>query len=249
LDTHVYFAEIPPAYGLWIALTVPWLFTRRAWRWIWCTSAGRLWLAWVAAVWILLLNDHFLEHHIQPSHFTRGWLWLPLLISSLLSLRWMARAIARRPTLRAPVPALIVLTLLLIPDNVLFLMQYLREEARASLVNTVPRENWEAVEWLRTQEESRVVAVVEESPLYGLDYLIPSFTYHDALLGHAINGSRFRERNGLVIDAYRTGDFEPLLDHGVNLFFVRTEGLAPGISVPDGHELWRSDAWRALEID
>lgn len=111
------FRDMWLAYGPWLLVAAVSLtrgaFLRKEWR----SRAGRLLMIWIIGTLALTQNSRFLDPPVQPMHFTRGNLYLPLVLWGLRYLRFASAG----SSLRRTVPlALMALAPVLAADNVLF---------------------------------------------------------------------------------------------------------------------------------
>ncbi|QEG23829.1 hypothetical protein [Mariniblastus fucicola] len=142
-------------------------------------SKHRLLVVWFAVAF-LLANHEFFMKSVQPLHFTRGYVWMPLFLIGASSLQRLTQYFNDRGPFKY---ATWVLVLLMLLDNATWLSvcsidgrhnsAHSKTDFRAvmAVLNEAPRET--------TNEK---LVVVSNSRL--LSYLATTYTPHDAFCGH-----------------------------------------------------------------
>lgn len=142
-------------------------------------------LYWALVEFILINNDlifpEFLIH--QPMHFTRGNFFFPLLILTLLGLRKFLQS-----SFKARTPVILAFIFLLtIPDNLLFLHQFMTvggdyritEDLKLNPLR-LTHAQWDTIEKLKDLEGREVI--LSYDMVTGV--VVPVYTPHRTLLGH-----------------------------------------------------------------
>ena len=150
---------------------------------------GRTGCLWVAAAVSLALSNHgLLFAPRQPLHFTRGYVWAPLLLIGLPALQ--ARLVAPGSLLRA---ALLTAGLVLAPlDNFVFLGWSQTRVAKNEFILTP--DEWNALAFLQDAGERGVLA----SQNSRLGYLAATYTSARPLIGHEHNTPDWARRASQV---------------------------------------------------
>ena len=210
-DLRVFWDEVAMGQGLWIALAAPALFFARFRRWVSRTRPGRLWLAWLMTTAALMSTNRlpFLKQPSQPIHFDRGYLFVPLVVAAVWSMRLVWGKLRRNVRRLVPVTAAAVFAITL-PDNGFLLWEHLTVSVPKDRVSEIPRADWEVIEWFEKIARPSRVAVVEALPVGGLDYLLPTFTPHITALGHLYNTTHYKMKR-LMLKQYWLGESDELL--------------------------------------
>jgi hypothetical protein len=173
---------------------------------------GRTGCLWVAAAISLALSNHgMLFAPKQPLHFTRGYVWTPLLLIGLPALQ--SRLTAPGSRLRA---ALLTAGLVLAPlDNVVFLGWSQTRVGKNEFILTP--DEWEALTSLRETGERGVFA----SQNSRLGYLAATYTSVRPLIGHEHNTPDWARRASQTNAWFRHGGAAPWLDQVDLVLLVR----------------------------
>lgn len=172
-----------PAYGAFAFLLLPALYLGWKQRW-YRRPADRLMWIWTACVLFLVFHDRVLPVSFQPMHFTRGYLYYPLVyFATRVLITWSARpipALSRKRSLVA-----VVLLLVHVPDTAcLFLSTYPK-------VNIYAQQFWmsrkaaSSVEALKQLPSELTIVPGVRSSLPA--ELVPLLTHHRTLMGHMYN--------------------------------------------------------------
>jgi hypothetical protein len=171
---------------------------------------GTGFLLTAAAVSLVLSNHHWLTHPHQPLHFTRGYVWLPLLLVGLPALqRWVTSFQGRAWSVA--LPALLALAS---TDNLVFLATA-TFRARGQEACLTAGE-WDTLADLR--DCGRQGVLVSEDARIG--YLAATYSPTRPYVGHVFNTPDIQRRQAEVEGWLETGRVGPWLE-GVDLVVVR----------------------------
>ena len=215
---HISLLLYPSAWGIFLFL--PMLNRRNIFK----EDKTRFLLYWIVVNLILINHDLLIKPGFQPMHFTRGYLFVPLCILSILGLSRFFRA--NNTTL-----ILIVLIILSLPDNALFVykfatlggddaeLEYILTDDAESLptYHTNPlriRESqWDVLQKLKREEKKQVLVSGDNI----INFLIPLYTDHKTLLGHPEYVPHFNEKRDTTVAYFKTMDAEKLKSYGVTM--------------------------------
>jgi hypothetical protein len=204
---------------------------------------NRLLLAWFA-VSFLLANHEFAMRPVQPLHFTRGYVWMPLFLLGapvlvrLLTTLWASRS-------RVLGPALCVAVLgVFVADNAAWFASL-----RSPIGRYLTEDNRELLHWL-ARDEHRGSVILAEHGFVG--YLAAVYTPLRAWHGHSFLTPFLRERwpaaaayfqEGVFHDEWRT---MPLL-----IVYTETSAVQPGEGIPaelNAALRFRNDSFTVVEV-
>ena len=194
-----------------------------------------------AAATAFLLSNHqwFLSPH-QPLHFTRGYVWLPLLLLGLPALEDLAAAIGARiaAPLHGPLAVLALIAASL--DNIVFIHRNTRGAAFEQLY-LAPGEK-EVLREFKERPSGGIALVINSK----LSYLATTYAPVRTWLGHLHNTPRFAARREDVGHWLETGE--------AGEWFKRIEAIAtpverelPGLDPADWEVAFESARWRILK--
>ncbi len=154
------------------------------------TRDRRVWLFGTCFLvsFALAKHDWFVKP-VQPLHFTRGYLWLPLY---LIALPWIQRfLVARlaRGVRFSSVLALSVFGVIALSDNTVFLVENWQSSEAAEPLHLSPHER-EMLRWVDRQGLDGVLLCSHPD----LSYLSGTYTSARPYLGHIYNTPRYLER-------------------------------------------------------
>lgn len=187
--TPMLFGKLLPAYGLFLICALAYARTlafRRRWH---TDAATRLLVIWALCSASLIFHDRLLPfiHPVQPMHFTRGYLFFPLLLLSFGYLRRLGLTRWRaRPRLR--VLAILAIFVIHTPDNLIYTALELRDLAPGRSEFRITRDCRELLRRIDNLPETLTLAAFDLPPLYaGFTPLVPVLTHHRILIGHRFN--------------------------------------------------------------
>ena len=202
-------ASFFPGYGIFL-LAAPAVFLSGKFRRVVTGSReGRFLLVWIFVVTLLIQNDKILTYSrsIQPSHFTRGYLYTALVTVSLLGIYpALVRLFEKKRTIAFFLP--LVLLLILIPDNILYVSNYYLDTP-LPLTLTHPVESMETFSFLNSLPEQETIFCSD----LRMGNQIPALTPHHCMYGHLPVTPYAREKVDLG------GDF--MKNRNVDLFLEK----------------------------
>lgn len=207
----------PSAWGIFLFL--PLLNGRNVFR----EDKTRFLLYWIVVDVILINHDLLIQPGFQPMHFTRGYLFFPLCILSILGLETRFRG--KNVSL-----LLTVLIIFSLPDNVLFVHKFMTlggDDAELEVLlgdnaeshptyHTNPlrikESQWDILQELATKEKQ---VVLSGSNI--INFLLPVYTNHKTLLGHPEYVPYFDEKRNVTVAYFRTMEDGILESYGVTM--------------------------------
>jgi hypothetical protein len=243
---------LPAAYGLFLPGTILY-FTSADFRARWSKEPQlRLFLVWLICVALLVFHDRwvFFARPLQPLHFTRGYLFIPLVYFSIRAVGvWLARARSRKS-----VGLLIAgAALAHVPDN-FFHLGWLRAECLGSRsLYSIPGR---CAQLMETLDDIRPTLTFHDflgaSGCPDLEYLIPVSTRHRSLLGHHFNTPDLESKRRMAAALRLESSPDDFAQLRITGLIVRRSLLdeAGGAAIPDGfRRLGSLDDLEILRID
>ncbi len=174
----------------------------------------RFLIYWVLVDLALINHDLLVQPGFQPMHFTRGYLFLPLAILSLLGIKSRLQDRDRASLV------LLLLVVLSLPDNALFLYKFTTLGGDEVEVNPsyhlnplrIKDSQWDILQRLGEREKQVVLASDNI-----INFLLPLYTDHDTLLGHPDYVPYFETKLASARRYFRTGDPHTLDPYGVTM--------------------------------
>jgi hypothetical protein len=196
-----------PAYVMVGALVVGRLRTTARIQSVRADPAARLLVVWFLVSLALANHDLFIKP-IQPLHFTRGYIWVPLFLLGAPTLVGLYQsALSRRSRVSGRVAAAF-LWMVFASDNVLWLAEHVSGEALSAphhstgIGLTLSHEQWELLQWLNRPENAGYI-VVSEEPNVG--YLTTVYTPLRSWRSHENNTPRTNHRAAELERFFTTG--------------------------------------------
>jgi hypothetical protein len=188
------------------------------------SSTNRLFLMWFAVSFVLA-NHEFAMKPIQPAHFTRGYVWMPLfLLGAPVLMRLMLTLWSSRRRVLGPLGAAAMVGLF-VADNALWLAT---REGPLGVYKTADQR--ELLAWMDSPE-LRGAVVLAERPDIG--YLATVYTPLRAWQSHLFNTPYGRDRRREAREFFQDGIF---LDEwrGMRMLIVYDDepGVQPELAVP-----------------
>ncbi|MGI8907955.1 MAG: hypothetical protein ACR2IE_15855 [Candidatus Sumerlaeaceae bacterium] len=184
-------SKMLPAYGLLVLL--PFANVKR-WR---RTSAKAdssdiLMCTWLACELLLMFHDRITSTPMQPMHFTRGYLYLPLVYFSVRALHQLpGLAHARKYQLYCAG----LLLLMQLPDTVLYLSRLPEQLRRGEMHFSVQHDILNTLQKLDGIKDTLTIHVLVSANMRSAEGLIPVLTHHRALKAHTFNVPFLPEKN------------------------------------------------------
>jgi hypothetical protein len=208
------------------------------------TSGNRLLLMWFAVSFVLA-NHEFAIEPLQPAHFTRGYVWMPLfLLGAPVLVGLMAALGSRRRRVLGTLSAAAIVGLFL-ADNAVWMAT-----RTAPIGVYMTADQRELFTWLDAPEHRGAVVLAEHN-LIG--YLTTVYTPLRAWQGHLFNTPYGHQRRLEAKAFFQDGVF---LDEwrGIRLMIVydNDDPIEPGGDVPADLEAatrFRNDRFTVVEVD
>jgi len=223
------------AWGILLAALPAAFFFPTLRRYLLRDRAGRLLLFWGLGAFAWANNNLFLPRPIQPMHFTRGYIYLFLLIAAAKGLEFAtAGRAAEAARARRPLRLLFAVVLLaaIVPDNVFFVARMALETPRPGLL-TIPRDEAEVLDYF--ERASGEMGILSADRMLGV--LIVAHTPHRVFVSETavtpFFDARLREAEILLA----TGDAQRAGELGIERVVL---AKAPGVPFPR----WSSEASR-----
>lgn len=192
------FSKLPAAYGLFLALPLFYAVAPDFRRLLKESAAARLMLGWLAITAALIFHDRilFFMKPFQPMHFTRGYLFVPLLYFSACAMGWLKERYRWPPRKFAII--LILLFLLQLPDNTIRTAQLRHDVKRQPYLYFIPQRDVELLKWIDAIRPTMTIHAVDSGEL---ERMIPVLTHHRSVLGHLYN-TPFRDEKTRLVDDF-----------------------------------------------
>ncbi|MCE5228537.1 hypothetical protein LLG95_02925 [bacterium] len=201
------FSKLLPAYGLFLALPLFFAGAPDFRRLLKESPAARLMLGWLVITAALMFHDRilFFMKPFQPMHFTRGYLFVPLVYFSICALGWLRDRWNLSPGKYAILLA--IPFLLQLPDN-LIRTAMLRDEVRnREYLYWIPRADLDLLKKIDAVEPTLTIHAVGNGEL---ERMIPVLTHHRAVFGHLYNTPFKAEKTRLVSEFDENLDMQSL---------------------------------------
>lgn len=215
------------AYGPVTALAFCRLVTDKNWK----STAVPYFLLTAFVTFCLVKHEVFLANHKQPIHFTRGYLWTPLM---LIGLPFVQREICRLFDESSQLYAYSMTALLCIvatSDNIGWIACEWPQHSGNQFISTMDK----SVPFVLTENQWDIVAHFSETGTQDdvvlctdreLSYLLPTYSSVKVYLGHKFNTPQYKERRANIERWLTTGDYGDGFD-GVNVIVVRETESPP----------------------
>lgn len=216
-----------PAYGLLLPIALSFLCMGPARALLRISASARLMLCWLVCVTILVFHDRilFFMEPMQPMHFTRGYLYVPLVFWAACAFDFAMPKLAARKRWLAPVIGLLFLAVHL-PDNLIALGRQRSINSDSLGVFYRPKACLEFYEKLNAIEEPLVLqSVWTMNPWPRFDYLIPVYTHHRTLVGHWANTPYKQEKAELLRELEMNPSRASLRKTGLTGILTDAEGV------------------------
>jgi hypothetical protein len=184
--------------------------------------ATRFLCIWAVVVYVLINNEAWFEPPYEPAHFTRGYLFLPLVLLSGMVLEH-ARQLPSRWVRYGATTVLGGCLLVPVMDNALFLARFAHGGIPlmwnpATLMATYRR--------LEELPEPRLVAApVLAQDHRSIGYWLSVWTKHRPVVGHYVTAG-LREKAAVLRAFYEEGDFALLTRYPISVVLLPTEAPA-----------------------
>jgi hypothetical protein len=243
-----------PAYAL-VGLMTAWVLRvpRLAAR-VFSQPFARLLAVWALVSFALANHEFALRPSIQPLHFTRGYVWMPLYIlgtpSLIAGLVWLR---AHRSKVVAAVGSAAVMAVLF-TDNAVFLTTYHWRK------DTARHEMWIVpgfrglVAFLNRPEYAGSTVITPPHPGYAYDdlpYLLLTYTPLRTWHSNAVNTPQSERRRAEVIDLFARGEFLPIWSTMRLLVILEGYDAEPPewLRARNGQKVFANRRWVVYRLD
>lgn len=176
-------SKMLPAYGLLIVFTLIYLLSAQGRGY--GDSGQLLMVCWLICDLLLIFSDHFVSLSIQPMHFSRGYLYVPLAYFTLRALqqfRWSSLTKRRQLVCAAGLLAL------QLPDTFGY---YMRLPTQFNHLGTEMAVSKDVADCLKDLDdalpEPTTIHIMPSAFLPGAEQLLALWSHHRPYLGHSFN--------------------------------------------------------------
>jgi hypothetical protein len=180
--TTMLVSKLLPAYGVLIVAAPVGLFRFR--RTLSHDRSALLMACWLGVNLLLIFSDHFTTRAMQPLHFSRGYLYIPLayFTARLLGSWTWANATASRQLACA-----VSLLLVHVPDTICYFLKMPVRLKQCTSEFAVSDFTARIFTELDQIAPPMTIHILNRGSLTAGDGLLPVLTHHRALLGHSFN--------------------------------------------------------------
>lgn len=242
------FSMLIPAYGLLLPTALVFLCISPGRVLLRDSTSARLMLCWLACVAILVFHDRilFFVKPMQPMHFTRGYLYVPLVFFAATAFDSL---LPRLASCQSWLPMTVGLLLLAIhlPDNIFALGRQRAINGDPIGVYSRPQNCMEFYQKLDAIEDPLVLQTLwVMNPWPKFDYLIPVYTHHRTLVGHWANTPHKEAKELRLRDLEHNPMRELLVVSGLSGIITDDNGLARIREFLDEDEFESVVEWQKL---
>jgi hypothetical protein len=158
---------------------------------------------WIAAsiAFGLSIHDRFMSP-TQPLHFTRGYVWFPLMLLGLpAAQRWLVQVTQKLPTTMVRRFVFAACALMVVLDNSVFLTVQSRQQHSGHAGYQLSDDAGALLEWMDENGVDGVTACREPR----LSYLLATYTPARPYLGHFANSPHYAARKEHLENLYASG--------------------------------------------
>lgn len=183
----------------------------------------------------LALHDRILKP-VQPIHFTRGYVWMPLFLLAVPTVAaWVDRS-AKQPATRSIAMALIAGVA--VSDNLAFSITHVRQQLAGDGFHLTSHKRALLLE-LSRNVPTRSKTVLSDSEQ--LNYLIPTYSSSRSWLGHHFNTPQFKSRSTIREDVFS--------NNTVNIQTIPSDvDVIIGRRDRDWQPLQNASGWRLINL-
>ncbi|MEZ6137479.1 MAG: hypothetical protein R3C53_21535 [Pirellulaceae bacterium] len=207
-------------YGIVASLALWHLRTSRHFAAFVQFEKNRFLLAWFAGAF-LLANHEFFMKSVQPLHFTRGYVWIPLFLIGSPKLYEILQRTLTSPDLKraSQITGVLGICGLVLLDNAVWLPLSSSDEGHNALHTRL--NHAEVMEVLNSQSDTTAIVVSNSSVL---GYLATVSTTNPVYFGHAMLTPQGQQKLGKLKQLFETGELIPeLADHNQLLIIDQIE--------------------------
>jgi hypothetical protein len=211
--------EYMAAYGIYLLVPVIYFLLNpsRAFRDMLRSLKDEKWLAvfsWLAALFILINNHHFLKTPVQPDRFDSGRIMVPLVISTFMIFQ---KIYEKRENFGIKASILLVILMLSsIPDNIVYSIQVYKQ-IQTSGVLRLGSDVRNLLDFLN--RESGIKFIFNTDPETG--YIIPTYTKHRTFLNHWDQTPYLREKEQDIEKFLKDKNFDIVKKYSADMLLLR----------------------------
>lgn len=180
LPWTLHYFNIIPAYAL-VAVFALWRVRKIALaKQFFAVRHNRLLLVWFVVAFSLAKHDLFI-HPVQPLHFTRGYIWMPLFLIGAPTLIALLRTLCAPPAHLVRVVAAILLVALFLTDNASWLGSFLRSSDQGIRMTY---DQAAVISWMGKLPREKFLVIAQES---SIGYMATVYTQFRAWRSHIYN--------------------------------------------------------------
>ena len=222
------------AYALVLAPAT--LFVTRKWRSVGLNRTERFLLCALFIAAGLAFHDRLIKP-VQPIHFTRGYVWMPLFLLSLPALMDSIQGSFRAS--RKHVCVMLLLTGVFISDNLVFAIVHCHRQS--TLVDGFHLDTDERALFTALHQSAATTGRIAITESETLNYLLPAYANVRPWLGHKFNTPEFPERKTVWEHCFLSHHVSvEQIPSAVDLVIVRRSS--------DSYELASTSAWSVANI-
>ncbi|MEN6624775.1 MAG: hypothetical protein ABFD69_00950 [Candidatus Sumerlaeia bacterium] len=197
-STPMLASKLLPAYGVFMGLAVAYAAAPDFRRLLKESAPARLMLAWLVVTAGLIFHDKllFFMKPFQPMHFTRGYLFVPLVYFATCA---MGRLKARQNWSSRKYAFLLgILLIVQLPDNLIRTAMLRAEVNDKYFIYQIYKTPRATIDILQKLDAVQPTLTVHAIGLDNVEKLIPVLTHHRAALAHLYNTPFQNEKRDLV---------------------------------------------------
>jgi hypothetical protein len=214
----------------------------------------RLLGVWAVVSFALANHEFALRPNIQPLHFTRGYVWMPLYILGVPTLIAGVTWLREHRSRLAAIVGSAALMAVLVTDNVVFLATFhWRKETRQHEMWVMPGFRG-LVDFLDRPEQAGSLVITPLHPGYDYDhfpYLLTAYTPLRTWQSHAMNTPQSRQRHDEVIKLFATGEFLPIWSTMRLLVILEADNAEPPdwLTARNGRRVYANQSYVVYRLD
>ena len=198
----LHYFNIIPAYAL-VAVFALWrVRTIALAKQFFAVRHNRLLLVWFVVAFLLAKHDLFI-HAVQPLHFTRGYIWMPLFLIGAPTLIALLRVLCAPPARLVRVVAAILLVALFLTDNASWLGSFLRSSDQGIRMTC---DQAAVISWMGQLPREKFLVIAQEP---SIGYMTTVYTQFRAWRSHIYNTPYSLLRQSELDSFYRDHFFLP----------------------------------------
>ena len=243
-----------PAYAL-VGLMTAWrLRTPNLAASVLSRPCTRLLAFWAVVAFALANHEFALRPNIQPLHFTRGYVWMPLYLlgapTLIAGLNWLR---AHRSRVAAVLVSTAVMAVL-VTDNAVFLATFHWRHDTRHVEMWIKPGFRELVTFLNQREHAGSVVITAppaDSEAEDFPYLLMAYTPLRAWHSYATNTPRSEHRRGEIIRLFARGEFLPIWSTMKLLVILETHDAEPPewLLARNGRQVYANQSYVVYQLE